>query len=608
MQAYLTSLVRATGPRLILALTLMALVAATEGVGLVLLVPLLGVVGLDIEAGGTGRLARAVADLFRLAGLPLTMASVLAAFVVVVVVRTFLSRWDSSVSVALEYEFSANLRERLYRAIAGARWAFLVQRRSSDLVHVLTAEVDRVAYATMSILHLTGTILVFIAYAVVAIRLSWLTSALVLGCGMLLLAALRRKAHAAHDAGEQLTDAARQIYADAVEHLGAMKTVKSYGAERRTVERFSGHSQAVLRAYRLALDSHAAVRFWFDAGAVAVLAAMVYGAREVMGVSTATLLMLVFLFSRTVPRLGTIQQLYQVLLNTLPGFENVARTVRECEAAAETPAGRVETVKLRSEIRLERVSFRYGGGEAAAIEELDLVIPARRVTALVGSSGAGKTTVADLLMGLITPDEGSILIDGQVLGPDRIQGWREQIGYVPQDGLLFHDTVRANLQWARPGVTEAELHEALRLAAADEFVARLPQRLDTVVGDRGVLLSSGERQRLMLARALLRRPALLLLDEATSSIDFENERRIIDAIDNLKGRLTVLLITHRLSAVQTADLIYVLDRGRIIESGRWADLIGRSDGRLRVLAEAEGRGRSAAQLVGAARAQEYGPP
>ena len=154
---------------------------------------------------------------------------------------------------------------------------------------------------------------------------------------------------------------------------------------------------------------------------------------------------------------------------------------------------------------------------------------------------------------------------------------------MPQETLLFHDSVRANLLWANPGATEDDIWRALASAAADDFVRALPNGLETVLGDRGVLVSGGERQRLSLARALLRRPRILILDEATSSLDSENERRIQDAIDRLHEQITIVVITHRLSTIRNADWIHVLDHGRIVESGTWNSLLVSREGRFRAL-------------------------
>jgi ATP-binding cassette subfamily C protein len=216
-----------------------------------------------------------------------------------------------------------------------------------------------------------------------------------------------------------------------------------------------------------------------------------------------------------------------------------------------------------------------------------LTIDAGRTTAIVGTSGAGKSTVADLAMGLLSPDAGHVLVDGVPLTAGRLSAWRHSIGYVPQDGFLLHDSIRRNMLWACPTATDAEIWQNLETAAAADFVAKLAGGLDTVVGDRGVRLSGGERQRIALARALLNRPSLLILDEATSALDSANEQQILDAVARLRGQLTILLITHRLSTVRQADAIHILSGGRIVESGTWVELTGR-DGAFHELWRAQG--------------------
>jgi ATP-binding cassette subfamily C protein len=175
-------------------------------------------------------------------------------------------------------------------------------------------------------------------------------------------------------------------------------------------------------------------------------------------------------------------------------------------------------------------------------------------------------------MGLMTPAAGRIAIDGHTLDAATLRSWRRSVGYVPQDSFLLHDTIRANLQWAVPGASDAQIWEALELAAARGFVEATPRHLDAVVGERGLRLSGGERQRLALARALLAAPDVLLLDEATSALDSINEQQILASLAHLHGRLTIVVITHRLSTIRDADLIHVLDGGQLVESGRWSEL------------------------------------
>jgi ATP-binding cassette subfamily C protein len=202
-------------------------------------------------------------------------------------------------------------------------------------------------------------------------------------------------------------------------------------------------------------------------------------------------------------------------------------------------------------------------------------VPARATTALVGPSGAGKTTIADLAVGLLVPTSGRVLIDGAALAGDLIPRWREEVAMVPQDVFLFHESIRANLLWAQPGANEGDLWRALALASAETLVRRLPDGLDTVVGDRGERLSGGERQRIALARALLREPTLLVLDEATSSLDAGNETAILDALAMLHGSMTILVIAHQRSSLRDADQVITVADGRVVPAGRHDVLAGR---------------------------------
>jgi ATP-binding cassette subfamily C protein len=187
--------------------------------------------------------------------------------------------------------------------------------------------------------------------------------------------------------------------------------------------------------------------------------------------------------------------------------------------------------------------------ETYAFQNATFDIPSQKITAVVGPSGAWKSSLADLLLGLLKPETGKITVDGVEITRENLHAWRHSVGYVPQETFLFNDTVRGNLLWAMPSAKEEDLWEALRMAAAEDFVGKLPQGLDTVLSDRGIMLSGGERQRITLARTLLRKPRLLLLDEATSALDSENERWIHQAIESLYDNLTIVIIAHRQSTI-----------------------------------------------------------
>jgi ATP-binding cassette, subfamily C, bacterial len=560
----------------------------TEGVGLLLLIPLLGLVGVQEQGSAMSAATAAFRRVFGAVGITPTLGIVLGVYVAVVGLQSILQRWQVSLTTAIPEGFAASLRSRLYRAIAGADWLFLARSRASDYAHVLTAEVSRVGVAAHYLIELTATLVVSIVYIGLALRLSPAMAALVLACGATLVWVLRGRIEDARVSGTQVSLSRGRLYSAIAEHLASMKTARSYGIADRYADIFTRLSDE-LRDVNLGMTAdEMRLQQWLSIGLTVMLAVVVYVSYGVLAVPTAQLLVLLFIFARLMPRLANAYRRMQSLAAQLPAFEATADLEARCLAAAEPAGARRVEVDFRDSIRFDRLTFDYrGDGRTPALAGLDLLIRAGSTTAVVGPSGAGKSTLADVLIGLLPPTGGRLLVDGRPLEPDHRAAWREQIGYVAQETFLFHDTVRANLVWARPDAGDEELWQALRQAAADQFVAGLPQGLDTVVGDRGVLLAGGERQRLSLARALLREPRLLILDEATSSLDSENELRIQQAIDDLHHQTTIVVITHRLPTIRHADVIHVLDQGRLVESGSWDQLWARS-GRFRELCRAQG--------------------
>ena len=579
-----------SAPRLAVAtVVLTLLVGVFEGVGLLALIPLLQLVGLDAQQGGLGRVLEIFRATFAAVGLVPTLPVVLGAYVLIVAGQSVLAWRGAVVQTQLREQVVHNLRTRLYRAVTGTTWVYFSRRRAASFAQMLTQRVDRVANAAYYLLDLFVTCVTALAYVLMALRLSPVLTLVVAASGGLLLLVLRRSLVHSRRIGQQYSDASTRLYTATVDSLDSMKMAKGYGAERRHAEHFAALSRELGDASRRSTYASVATRQWVTAGSALLLAVIVYVAQAVIHMTAASLFLLIFLFARLVPRVTAIYERAQILLLELPAFELVLQAEADCLAAAEREATTHEPVSFTRAIECRDVTFGYREqDQAPALSHVNLTIRAHATTAIVGPSGAGKSTFADLLMGLLSPSSGELLVDGVPLSPERMQAWRNQIGYVAQETFLFHDTVRANLAWAWPGADDARLWKALEQAAAADFVRALPGGLDTIVGDRGVLLSGGERQRLSLARALLRQPQLLILDEATSSLDSENERRIQAAIDHLHEQITIVAITHRLSTIRNADMIYVVERGRVVESGTWQALLAAPAGRFRALCEAQG--------------------
>lgn len=546
--------------QILLLFGLMLLAAATEGAGILLLVPLLGL----LEGGakpqeGQHALLAGLNDF----GIPLELGALLGLFVGLVVLRGMIQYGRDQLGARVQHQVVDGLRQQCFSALLKAEWRWLVMTRNSDHADFLLADVSRVGLGLNQGLALLVSSVTIFAHLLVAITLSWsMTLLAVLGGGacFYVLVGQRRQAL---QLGQQLTRASRALHGDVQESLAGLKMTKILGAEQRQIDRFSLRTQH-LRTQQLAFAaSNSLSKAGFQIGGAFMLSVYVYVGIRVWQLPMAALLAMVLILGRLIPLLIAGQQQLHHCLHALPALNELRRLLADCHRVAEPyPSATPRESRILRGIFFHDVSVRYLDRKEPALLNVTLTIRPCTTTVILGESGAGKSTLADVLMGLLVPDQGAMKVDDVLISGESRLAWRSQVAYVPQDVFLFHDSIRQNLLWAHPTATDGELRDVLCRASA-AFVFDLPNGLDTVIGDGGIRLSGGERQRIALARALLQKPYLLILDEATSALDCENEASIYQAIGELHGDLTIIVIGHRISDLLRVDQVVTLTSGRL---------------------------------------------
>lgn len=562
---YLRELFRQAGGKAYFAIVVLIVMGLTQGVGLLMLIPFLQLIGIG-DSAPEGIVA-IIGKIWRFTGLPLSLPAVLVVYVGIVSLYAVIQRWSTILNSKLSHAFTRKLRDDLFRAMARVQWLRFIQIRGSDINHVMTSNLATIDSGTYGLFALISTIFVVFVHIGIAMMLSFpLTCVAIVSSGLLLLV-LRPLNRRSYELGEEWRQTMAALFGVLMDHLSGMKVAKSFGAEDRHIRSFcslSGNLEQQANRFAGILSS---TGMYYEIGGVVVVSVFFLVGVQILQIPVSRLLIMLFLFAGLVPMFSWTQRTWQGTLNMLPAYKAVLEMLEKFQEAEEPEISvHVNPIELETGVEFRNVSFKYDKEDGNfVLDKMELFIRARETTVILGPSGGGKSTFADLLIGLLTPDIGQVLIDGRPLEGSVLHSWRKSVGYVPQESLLFHETLKDNMRWASPESSEEDIWNALQMASAADFVKALPEGLMTIVGDRGVRLSGGQRQRISLARALLRKPTLLLLDEATSNLDAKNEQRIIQAMQDLRGKMTVVFISHRKSVVECSDRVVVIEGGRALE-------------------------------------------
>lgn len=481
------------------------------------------------------------------------------------------------IAVHLQTRVHAETYKAIYAKFLRMPFPRVSSQKLGELTHPLTLTED--LYDVVGRLgEFIRTCLMIACYAALLLWISWPMTLLAAVCYGLVSGLFRRMLRRVVEHASTLLWTATDLHERATEFLQATRLLHSFGRQEESIRVVHSLAETGLRHRRKAILWSNVVEPITDTltvlGAATFLLIGYAAVSRAGGGELPALLAFLLALYRVTPRLRSLNATLAVLASMLPGLRRIQQVLEEPEDRQEG-ANLREFHGLREGIELCHVTLQYLPKEPPAVANLSMRIPRGSFVALVGSSGAGKSSVADLLLRLFEPTSGQILADGEDVRNFRRSSWRSRLGVVAQDPFLFHATIRENIAFGRPEATLEEIIAASRAAHAEEFIRRLSQGYDTAVGDRGYRLSGGQCQRVALARALLRQPDLLILDEATSALDSESERLIQQALLEQRGIRTIFAIAHRLSTISQADEIFVLAEGRLVERGRHEELLAR---------------------------------
>ena len=548
---------KAGNPWIVLGCLLLA--GIFEGLGIASLLPVLSLATSE-PGGDPSPVQQAVGDSLAFIGIEPTIGPLLILFVIAILLKCLILMFAMRHVGYTVAAVATGLREQLIGQLLKVRWRYFTQQPLGRIANSVSLDATRAGKSYLMAASFLTYIIQATVYAVIALLVSWKLAIAALALGGVIAASLNFLVRITKKAARRQTQRTSELVADLTDAMGNIKPLKAMAKQASFERLFEAKIGQLRRALRRLVVSDYALRYSQELLIALCIAIGFYFATTRLDVPVSEMLVIGYLMYQTVSSVGRIQKQFQRAVLFESPYWAITKMIDQAKAAAEPNPGK-RTANFSDRLRLEGVSFAHE--EAPVLHDVSIELPAGRITVLTGPSGSGKTTITDLLIGFHQPDQGAVLLDDMPLTEVDLISWRSQVGYVPQELVLFHDSVLANVTLGDPRLSEDDARRALVAAGAWDFVSALPEGIHALVGEKGAKLSGGQRQRVSLARALASKPKLLILDEVTSALDPATEQDICNNIADLAGSITVVAITHREIWTNIADRIYEVKDGRV---------------------------------------------
>lgn len=562
MQLLITFLRRYPAQSLI---TLIAMLFAgiAEGFGMSMLLPLLGMcINSPATAGhhSHSTLGQLINHLFAAVGLRPTIGLLLVLFVLSIILKVILVLIAKKRVGYMVANVATDLRLALIRSLFATHWEYYVNQPVGAFTNAFATEAGRSANAYLFGMRIIALLLNALVYIAVALMVAWKATFIALAAGLLILYFLRYLVKQAKKAGSYQTLQLKSVLSLMTDAFQSIKPLKAMAREDMVRLVLEQKTMQLNSALQKQVFSKEALKALQEPLTTIFFAFGLYVALMWLHLPMANVLIMVYMLAKILNTLQRAQREYQSMAIAESAYWSLNLRIQETEKKREGSGGTVIPC-FRHSIRMEGVNFSYQKDQV--LKDVSLSFPKGSFTAIIGPSGAGKTTIVDLITGLLVPKEGKVYVDDISLSQVNIRAWRRMIGYVPQETLLLHDTVLVNVTLGDKNFTEEDVKQALRKAGAWDFVSKMPKGMHSVTGERGSRLSGGQRQRITIARALVHRPQLLILDEATTALDPTSEREICRTLAKLTGELTILAISHQTALLDATDRVYIVKNGTV---------------------------------------------